>query len=74
MFSARRNRRTDLDLVAAGDFVKVGRKHFRHVSGLEITYDGNRWSWRGAGQLWSTLEVAAHNVRLAAAASNPERP
>lgn len=65
MFAARRNRRTDLQIVNDGDFVKVGHKHFRHVSGAEIVYDCNRWAWQAAGNLWSTLEVAVHMVRRA---------
>lgn len=67
MISRRRNTRTDLDLVNAGDFVKVGRKHFRHVSGLEITYDSNAWHWRAVGRLWTTLDWAAYQVRKHAA-------
>lgn len=67
MISRRRNTRTDIDLVNAGDFVKVGRKHFRHASGLEISYDCNTWRWRAVGQLWATLDWAAYQVRKAAA-------
>lgn len=58
-----RNKRTDLQIVAAGDFAKVGKKHFRHVSGAEIKYDCNAWGWRACGRLWQTLEVAVYNVR-----------
>ena len=67
MIHCRRNRRTDQDLINAGDFVKVGRKHYRHVSGAEIVYDCNRWRWSAVGQLWQTLDVAAYYVRKQAA-------
>lgn len=63
MISRRRNTRTDLDLVAAGDFVKLGRRHFRHVSGLEITFDCTRRLWNAAGFAWQTLDWAAYQVR-----------
>jgi hypothetical protein len=68
MIYRRRNTRTDLDLVNAGDFVKVGRRHFRHESGLEITYDCNRSHWLAAGNAWQSLEWAAYQVRKAAGA------
>lgn len=57
------NRRTDLQIIADGDFAKVGKKHYRHVSGLEVQYDCMAWGWRAAGQLWSTLEVAVRATR-----------
>lgn len=64
----KRNTRTDLEIVAAGDFVKVGKKHFRHESGVEIEYDCNHWGWRISTDrkwLYGTLEVAVYNVRKA---------
>ena len=60
----RRNTRTDQQILLDGDFAKVGRKHFRHVSGTEITYNCNRWAWQiSNGDLYTTLEVAVHAVR-----------
>jgi len=63
LYDVRRNRRTDLQIVNDGDFVKVGKKHFRHVSGAEVKYDCNAWAWRACDSLWQTLEVAVSNVR-----------
>ncbi len=28
-----------------GFWSKVGKKHYIHVSGMEVTYDCNRWVW-----------------------------
>lgn len=63
MMYRRRNTRTDLELVKSGQWAKVAKKHFRHVSGVEVTYDCNAWGWivsTSPRQVWSTLEVAAH--------------
>jgi hypothetical protein len=59
-------KRTDLQIIADGDFAKIGKKHFRHVSGAEIQYDCMAWGWRACGWLWKTLEVAVYNVRTEA--------
>ncbi len=61
-------KRTDLQIITGGDFAKIGKKHFRHVSGAEIQYDCMAWGWRACGRLWQTLEVAVYNVRAQAAA------
>lgn len=53
---------TGKEMVASGQWVKVARKHYRHVSGAEIVYDHNRWAWFACGKLWSTLWVARYNV------------
>lgn len=70
MIHRRRNTRTDLDMVASGQWAKVGKKHFRHVSGIEVTYDCNAWRWLVSSEprlTWGTLEVAAHVAEKAGA-------
>jgi hypothetical protein len=65
-FTRNRNTRTDLEIVNSGEFVKVARKHFRHVSGLEITFDCNRCGWRisdETGWVWPNLHAAVSQVR-----------
>ena len=47
-----RHGRTDIEMVASGAWVKVGRKHFRHVSGVEVRYDSNAWLWKVSGGPW----------------------
>lgn len=69
MYGARKQRPTHLEIVAAGDFVKIGKKHYRHESGREIKYDPNKYVWNcppkndevevGFERLW----VAADYVR-----------
>ncbi len=55
---------TAREIVAAGDFVKVGKKHYRHVSGVEIKYNWTRWAWElPDGRAWTLLWVAVHEVR-----------
>lgn len=63
----KRHGNTGQELVNSGAWVKVGRKHYRHVTGVEVVYDCNRWGWRimaadgtSDGLVWSTLWVAAH--------------
>lgn len=61
-----RQTRTDLEIVNAGDFVKVGKKHFRHASGIEIKHDCNAWGWRTTDEpkwVWPTLYAAVSQVR-----------
>jgi len=63
----RRNTRTDLALVESGAWAKVGSKHFRHESGIEVKYDHNAWNWqiiggRECGYRYGTLEVAAYSA------------
>ena len=64
----RRMGNTAREIVAAGDFVKVGRKHYRHVGGAEIVYDCNAWQWKITGRKggWDVLWPAVHEVRRAA--------
>ncbi len=47
-----------------GMWNKAGRKHYRHESGAEITYDGNAWCWRIVGQArgYATLGIAKYEV------------
>lgn len=68
-----RHGNTGIEMVASGSWVKVGRKHYRHVSGAEVVYDCNRWHWQvtGAGSwdgLYGSLWVARHYAEKGAAA------
>lgn len=66
---ATRPNRTDLDMLASGQWVRVGKRHYRHASGIEIRYDLKAYLWRGRGgyhdgRAWETLGPARHNVEL----------
>ena len=66
----RSNTRTDLALVASGAWAKVGSKHYRHVTGIEVRYDHNAWGWRVStdeSAIWPTLELAAYEAERHAA-------
>jgi hypothetical protein len=61
------NTRTDLDMVNSGAWNKVGKKHFRHVSGAEVRYDCNAWTWAvtgcaADGERYSALHAARSRV------------
>ena len=50
-------------------WAKVGRKHYRHETGVEVTYDFNRFLWIAAdGNGYITLHAAQNaSVRKAGA-------
>ena len=48
-------KRTDLQIIADGDFAKIGKKHFRHVTGAEIQYDCMAWGWRACGPMRASI-------------------
>jgi hypothetical protein len=52
-------------ILTDGDFAKIGKKHYRHVSGDEIIYDCNAWAWRTPYGSWSLLWPAVAAVRAA---------
>lgn len=58
---------TGLDMVTSGQWVKVGRKHYRHASGEEVRHDGA--AWVACGLRWSLLWVARHEVEKRTAAA-----
>jgi hypothetical protein len=52
---------TGREMVQGGAWVKVNRKHYRHISGIEIAYDGNRWLWKVSdGTAYTLLWAARH--------------
>jgi len=62
---------TGREMVQTGEWVKVGKKHYQHVSGVEVVYDHNRWVWCIKGgpknnTCWSALWVAKHEVERGA--------
>jgi hypothetical protein len=58
-----RHGNTGKEMVEGGAWARVGRHHYRHASGVEITKDASGWvdssqpQWR-----WSALWVARHEV------------
>ena len=62
----RRIQRTDLQIVNSGDFTKVGRKHYRHESGAEISFDCMKFGWRVSadpGWIYPNLHSAVSSLR-----------
>lgn len=51
----------------AGDFAKIGKQHFRHVSGREIKFNCMTWRWEAVGSNFPTMTIAAFAVRAEAA-------
>jgi hypothetical protein len=59
---------THEQMTASGLWAKVGRKHYRHVSGIEIKNDGSLWvivgKRLGYTSLWAArdaVQVGTHN-------------
>lgn len=65
---ARRRINTALEMLASGQWVRAGSKHYRHASGEEVRYDGNRWLWMHRGSGYSALWVARDAAEKWAAA------
>jgi hypothetical protein len=53
-----RHGNTGREMLAGGAWVKVGRRHYRHVSGAEVKYDCNLWGWATGGRLYASLWAA----------------
>ena len=52
-----------LSPVTTGTWERVGRKHYRHVTGIEVVYRSNAWTWEIVGgpedgHRYSTLTIA----------------
>lgn len=50
---------------ASGTWNRIARKHYRHISGVEVIYRPNTWNWEVIGGQydglrWSTLSAAQH--------------
>lgn len=50
-----------------GTWVKIARKHYRHITGIEVRYNCNRWLWEiiggpEDGSAYGTLWVAQHSA------------
>ena len=41
--------RVDLAMINSGRWVKVGSKHYRHETGIEMIYRHNDWVWEIRG-------------------------
>lgn len=57
-------------MIESGEWVKVGPKHYRHESGVEVTYVDNSWGWAVSsrpGLVWKALWVARHEAEKVAA-------
>lgn len=57
-------------MIGDGMWVKAGKKHYRHESGAEITYDCMTWCWRIAGSArgFATLGIAKYEAERMVAA------
>jgi hypothetical protein len=46
----------------SGEWNKVGSKHYRHIGGIEVRYNCNRWMWElvGCDEAYTLLWVARH--------------
>ena len=71
MYTTRRPSRTDLDMIASGQWTRVARKDYRHVSGVRVVYRCNDYVWEiigGAqdGLRFGPLHVARHEVERTA--------
>ena len=55
---------TATEMKNSGEWMAVGRKHYRHIDGAEIKYDHNAWGWRinDGKEVWTRLWVAKHNA------------
>lgn len=50
-----------------GEWSKIAKKHYRHVSGVEVRYNCNRWAWEviggpDNGRAYAALWVAQHSA------------
>lgn len=51
--------------ITEGTWTKIASKHYRHIDGIEVKYNHNRWVWvivggRNDGQAYGTLSVAQY--------------
>jgi len=60
----KRQGNTGREMVESGAWIKVAKKHYKHIDGAEIRYNCNRWVWEivGTGDAYSLLWVARYNV------------
>jgi len=70
----RRQGNTGKAMVGSGAWVRVAKKHYRHVSGVEIVYRCNHWVWAvvedGKPETrWSMLWVARYEAERTATAT-----
>ena len=69
---ARRANRTDLDMLASGQWNRIARKDYRHETGIRIVYRNNDYLWEiigGArdGERYTTLHITRDEVERALA-------
>ena len=65
-----RHGNTATEMKFDGSWAKVGRKHYRHVSGAEVRYDHNGWAWLAdnvPGRAFDALWLAKLECEKAAA-------
>jgi hypothetical protein len=62
-----RHGNTSREMLAGGTWVKVGRRHYRHVSGAEVKYDCGLRGWATGGWLYASLWAARDAAERAAA-------
>lgn len=59
-----RHGNTAVEMTSSGSWVKVGKKHYQHISGAEVKYDCNAWGWviNGGNMAYSSLWAAKYEV------------
>jgi hypothetical protein len=60
----KRHPNTAKQIESDGQWVKVGRRHYRHCSGNEVRYDCNAWGYKinGRQEVWPLLYIAKYYV------------
>ncbi len=67
-----RRSNTAIDIIQSGEFIKIGKKHYAHgVTGQEIKYDNNAFTWRtpdgtGFTVLHAAVSWLRHSQQVAA--------
>jgi hypothetical protein len=57
---------TGKDMLASGQWAKVGPKRYRHASGIEVVYDCNRFAWGVGDARYPALWIARQVVEAMA--------
>lgn len=61
---------TGKEMIDSGEWARIGSKHYRHETGVEITYNHNAYGWAVStrpGVVWKTLWVARYEAEKVAA-------
>jgi hypothetical protein len=55
--------------ITSGTWNRIARKHYQHISGIQVIYRHNAWAWevvggKDDGHRYGTLSVAQHAATL----------